>query len=83
MQKNPKHKILLVIGVILFAISPFVFFLSPEFIFQPMLCTPEDSFELFACARKIYPPSLLLSIVTFIIGVVFILWSLRINSKKK
>lgn len=80
MQKNPKHKIALVAGIILFAATPFVFFLSPEIIFHPLLCTREDAYELFACAGKIYPASFLLSTVIFIVGVVLILWAIRSRS---
>lgn len=83
MQKNPKHKIALVAGIILFAATPFVFFLSPEIIFHPLLCIPEDAYELFACAGRIYPASLLLSTIVFIVGVVLILWALHISSRKK
>ena len=83
MRKAPRHKVALIVGVILFAASPFAFFLSPEIIFQPLLCTPEDTYELFACAGKIYPASFLLSTVVFIVGVVLILWALHISSRKK
>lgn len=81
MRKAPKHKITLMIGVILFAASPFLFFLTPEWPFQYLLCTPEDAYILFGCASKAYTASFYLSLVVFIVGVVLILWSLQVKSK--
>jgi len=83
MRKGPNHKVALIIGLILFAASPFLFFLTPELIFQPLLCVPEDVHELFGCAGKTYTASFYLALAAFIVGIVLILWSLRMNYRRK
>jgi hypothetical protein len=83
MRKGPSHKATLIIGVTLFVASPFLFFLTPELIFQPLLCVPKDVHELFGCAGKAYTASFYLALIAFIVGVVLILWSLRTNYRRK
>lgn len=82
MPRTFSYKIILILGLILFAASPFFFFLTPELIFQPLLCS-SDNHEFFGCAKEIYGASFILSTVAFILGVSLILWALHINSRKK
>jgi hypothetical protein len=81
MQKGPKHKIMLMIGVLLFVASPFVLFLSPDWFLTSLVCTPEDQQVFFGCTKKVYTASFYLALVIFIVGTGTIFWSLPVKTR--
>jgi len=81
MRKAPKHKIILIIGLIFFAASPFLFWFAPQW-FTPLLCIP-DPYEWFPCVSTSYMIAIISPIVSLLVGTVLILVALRIGTNTK
>lgn len=75
MRKAPKHKIILIIGLIFFAASPFLFWFAPRW-FIPIFCNPSPRSYL-PCTNEFLIIGLVALFVSLAIGGTCLLWALR------
>lgn len=81
MQKNPKHKILLALGIVSFVASPFLFWFMPQWI-VPLFCEAKPLSAL-PCSNEFLLVGVVVLFVSLMVGTGLILWALHINSRKK
>lgn len=77
MQKSPKHKILLVFGIVFSVASPFLFWFMPQWII-PLFCEAKPLSAL-PCSNEFLVVGAVVLFVSLMAGTGLILWVLRVR----
>ena len=76
-----KREIILYIGLFLFIISPFLIFITPDYLYKDLLCDPSD-LTIFKCAGQILRASTIVASIAFAIGSALMLAAFYIRPRK-